>query len=273
MQFLSDVFITCPDCGGRRFKKEVLEVPFQGKNIHEILSMTVDQALSFFRAYHRVVEPLEPLKLVGLGYMRLGQPLNTLSGGEAQRLKLSRHIRSYESGHSLFIFDEPTTGLHFEDIRILLEALHHLTLEGHTVFVIEHNMDVIKTADWVIDLGPEGGEGGGQVVVAGTPEAVAQDPRSHTGGFLRRYLEGKGHLGTRNSERGTRSEEISQFQGFRVAESSLVTPSYAPLPIGSAIEVKGARVHNLKDLHVLDPPTKDGCRYRGFRVRKIQPYL
>ncbi len=230
MQFLSDVFITCPDCGGKRFKQDVLEVRYRGKNIHEILAMTIDQAMDFFGDQASVRSPLQPLVDVGLGYMRLGQPINTLSGGEAQRLKLSQHLRDGSGSHRLFIFDEPTTGLHFEDIRRLLAALQRLVNHGNTVLVIEHNMDVIKTADWIIDLGPEGGEAGGRVVVAGPPEKVARHPESHTGVFLKQYLASPGRLKRpRSSERR------------------------APEPREQRIVVVGAREHNLKDLTLTIP--------------------
>jgi excinuclease ABC subunit A len=181
MQFLSDVFITCPQCQGKRFKKEVLEITYKDKNIHEILSLTVDQALTFFADQPTIQDTLKPLAHVGLGYVQLGQPLNTLSGGEAQRLKLSRHLKTSARGPVVFILDEPTTGLHFADIEKLIFVLQNLVKRDHTVLVIEHNMDVVKNADWVIDLGPEGGDAGGQVVVAGTPEQVAEHPDSHTG--------------------------------------------------------------------------------------------
>ena len=194
MQFLSDVYLPCPDCNGRRFRPEVLEVAFRGKTITDILDLTVDQALAFFGDDKAVVAALRPLSEVGLGYIRLGQPISTLSGGEAQRLKLSRYLRCDDGRRErkLFIFDEPTTGLHFEDISTLLGCLQRLVDAGHTVLVIEHNMDVVKTADWVIDLGPEGGEAGGEVVAAGPPEAVSADERSHTGRFLKAYLNGAG---------------------------------------------------------------------------------
>ena len=177
MQFLSDVYLPCPDCHGRRFRPEVLEVSYRDRNITAILALTVDQALAFFSDTPAVVEALRPLADVGLGYIRLGQPLSTLSGGEAQRLKLSRFLRSDDSRRvrTLFIFDEPTTGLHFEDIRTLLGCLQRLVDAGHSVLVIEHNMDVVKTADWVIDLGPEGGDAGGEIVAAGPPERVSAD--------------------------------------------------------------------------------------------------
>ena len=197
MQFLSDVYVSCPDCSGKRFKKEILEVTFKGCDMHGILSMTVDEACRFFQEEKKVIMALQPLQEVGLGYIRLGQPINTFSGGEAQRLKLSRYLRSGGVEKRLFIFDEPTTGLHFEDINTLLVALQKLVEQGHTVFIIEHNMDVVKTADWVIDLGPEGGAGGGRVVATGPPEKIAITKDSHTGRFLRDYLKKTGRLARR----------------------------------------------------------------------------
>jgi excinuclease ABC subunit A len=233
MQFLSDVFITCPDCQGKRFKKEVLEVTYEGKNIHDILFMTVDQALGFFADQRRIIDALTPLAEVGLGYMQLGQPLNTLSGGEAQRLKLSRHLKTSGRGHVLFILDEPTTGLHFADIEKLISVLRNLVDRGHTVLVIEHNMDVVKNADWVIDLGPEGGERGGHIVVAGTPEVVAVHPTSHTGRYLKKYL-------VAGKERGTRVPFSKT--GQKTSENGR-----------NAIAIRGAREHNLKNLDLSIP--------------------
>jgi excinuclease ABC subunit A len=233
MQFLSDVFITCPDCGGKRFKKEVLDVTYGGKNINDILSMTIDQAIIFFKNEFKVRRSLEPLVDVGLGYIRLGQPINTLSGGEAQRLKLSRYLGSGNGRPRLFIFDEPTTGLHFDDTKKLLAALQKLVSQGNTALVIEHNMDVVKVADWVIDLGPEGGDGGGQVVVAGPPEKVAKHTGSHTGMFMRKYLAGRAHI-----KPGKPSSNISTN-----TDSSR----------SGAIAVKGAKEHNLKDMSLSIP--------------------
>jgi excinuclease ABC subunit A len=234
MQFLSDVFITCPDCGGKRFKQEILDVQYRGKNIHDILSMTIDRAMVFFEDQPALCAALQPLVDVGLGYMRLGQPIHTLSGGEAQRLKLSQHLGNASSEQSLFIFDEPTTGLHFEDIRRLLAAFQKLVDKGNTVLVIEHNMDVIKTADWVIDLGPEGGEAGGYIVVAGPPEKVKVHPGSHTGTFLKDYLAGSNRL----LPLGSAPEPL------------------LPAPEKPSITVKGAREHNLRDL-TLSIPRKE----------------
>jgi excinuclease ABC subunit A len=188
MQFLADVYVTCERCNGRRFRKEVLDVKYKGRSIHEVLAMTVEEALGFFREQSRVAKRLRYLRDTGLGYIRLGQPATTLSGGEAQRLKLASYMASGSKERLLFIFDEPTVGLHFDDIRKLLSCFQALVDEGHTVLVVEHNLDVIKYADYVIDLGPEQGDEGGEVVVAGTPEQVARCPRSHTGRFLREVL-------------------------------------------------------------------------------------
>jgi excinuclease ABC subunit A len=230
MQFLSDVLISCPDCQGRRFKSEVLEITWEGLGIDAILALTVDQALGVFAAHPKITNALQPLVDVGLGYLRLGQPISTFSGGEAQRLKLSRHLGP-GLRERLLIFDEPTTGLHFDDIAILLGVLQRLVDQGGSVLIIEHNLDVIKSADWVIDLGPEGGENGGRVVAAGTPEAVAANPDSHTGRYLR--------------------EALSGTQG-RVAEKPPVPA--APLSgNGHAIQVRGAREHNLKNIDLAIP--------------------
>ena len=178
MQFLSDVYVTCESCGGARFKQEVLEVRFRGKNIQDVLKMTVTEGIRFFAGWEKIVAPLEVLRGVGLGYLRLGQPVNTLSGGEAQRLKLAYHMSGAVVEGTLFLFDEPTTGLHFDDIRVLLSAFDKLLEQGASILVIEHNMDVVKNADWVIDLGPEGGEAGGRVVVTGAPERIVRSRAS-----------------------------------------------------------------------------------------------
>ena len=185
MQFLADVFVPCDQCDGRRFKPQVLEVRYRGRNVHQVLDMTVREALTFFNGSPKVLRRLVVLDEIGLGYLRLGQPATTLSGGEAQRIKIAAHLSAHAGERLLYILDEPTTGLHFDDIAKLLAALRKLVDAGHTLLVIEHNLDVIKTADWVIDLGPEGGEGGGTVVATGTPEQVARTPGSHTGRFLR----------------------------------------------------------------------------------------
>ncbi len=184
MHFLPDVFVTCDTCKGARYNRETLEIKFRGKSIADVLAMTVDEAVPFFSAQMRIHDRLSILQKVGLGYISLGQQATTLSGGEAQRIKLSKELARRGTGRTLYILDEPTTGLHFEDVRKLLEVLHALVDQGNTVVVIEHNLEVIKTADWVIDLGPEGGDGGGRIVAEGTPEAVAATPGSHTGRFL-----------------------------------------------------------------------------------------
>ena len=188
MHFLPDVYVPCEVCKGRRYNRETLEVRYKGKSIADVLDLTVSDALDFFSAQRRIAERLELLNDVGLGYIHLGQAATTLSGGEAQRVKLATELAKRDSGRTLYILDEPTTGLHFEDVRLLLEVLHRLVDKGNSVIVIEHNLDVIKTADWVVDLGPEGGEGGGQIVAAGTPEEVANVPASFTGQYLRRVL-------------------------------------------------------------------------------------
>ncbi len=188
MHFLPDVFVTCDACKGARYNRETLEVKFRGKSVADVLDMTVDEAVPFFSAVNRIHDRLSILRQVGLGYISLGQQSTTLSGGEAQRIKLAKELARRGTGRTLYILDEPTTGLHFEDVRKLLEVLHALVDQGNTVVVIEHNLEVIKTADWVLDLGPEGGEGGGQVVAEGTPEDVAANPASHTGHFLRQML-------------------------------------------------------------------------------------
>jgi len=188
MHFLPDVYVPCEVCKGRRYNRETLEVRYKGKSIADVLDLTVSDALDFFSAQRRIAERLELLNDVGLGYIHLGQAATTLSGGEAQRVKLATELAKRDSGRTLYILDEPTTGLHFEDVRLLLEVLHRLVDKGNSVIVIEHNLDVIKTADWVVDLGPEGGEGGGQIVASGTPEEVANVPTSFTGQYLRRIL-------------------------------------------------------------------------------------
>jgi len=188
MNFLPPVYVTCEACNGRRYNRETLEINYKGKNIADVLDMTVDEAVTFFRAVPQIYDPLLTLAEVGLGYIGLGQSGTTLSGGEAQRVKLAAELSRKATGHTLYILDEPTTGLHFHDIDKLLEVLMKLRASGNTLLVIEHNLDVIKTADWILDLGPEGGEGGGLIVAQGTPETVAQAPGSHTGTYLRQVL-------------------------------------------------------------------------------------
>ena len=188
MHFLPDVYVPCDVCRGKRYNRETLEIRYKGKNIHEVLEMTVEDALEFFKNVPVVAKKLQTLTDVGLSYVRLGQNATTLSGGEAQRVKLAKELSKRDTGRTLYILDEPTTGLHFHDIEHLLEVLHRLRDRGNTIVVIEHNLDVIKTADWVIDLGPEGGDGGGEVIAAGTPEDVAGNPRSFTGDYLKPLL-------------------------------------------------------------------------------------
>jgi len=188
MQFLADLYLECEACGGKRFKQDVLEIRWKGKNVDDILALTVNEAVEFFAGEKRVSNKLKGLKDVGLGYLTLGQPSNTLSGGEAQRVKLAAHLAKRHSGHTLYLFDEPTTGLHFDDIKTLLKAFNALVEAGHSVILIEHNLDVIKAADWVIDIGPEGGRRGGFVVAEGTPEQVTKVKESHTGAFLKEIL-------------------------------------------------------------------------------------
>jgi excinuclease ABC subunit A len=189
MHFLPDIYVPCDVCKGQRYNRESLDIRYKGKNIHEVLAMTVEEAAQFFDAIPVVKHKLDTLLDVGLSYITLGQNATTLSGGEAQRVKLSRELSKRDTGSTLYILDEPTTGLHFTDIRQLLAVLHRLRDHGNTVVVIEHNLDVIKTADWVIDLGPEGGDGGGRILATGTPEEIAHHPESHTGRFLKPVLE------------------------------------------------------------------------------------
>jgi excinuclease ABC subunit A len=188
MQFLADIELICEECKGTRFKSSVLEVKYKDKNVHEVLQLTVREAIAFFSAVPKLVNRLRILEEVGLGYLRLGQSATTLSGGEAQRLKLAAHLTRQDNKAILYIFDEPTTGLHFDDIQKLLTAFRKLIEGGASVLVIEHNLDMIKSADWVIDLGPEGGNKGGRIVATGTPEQVARNAQSHTGKFLARAL-------------------------------------------------------------------------------------
>jgi len=191
MQFLPDVYVPCEVCGGARYNREALEIHYKGRSIADVLDMTIEEASEFFSAVPNVRHKLATLVEVGLGYMRLGQPATTLSGGEAQRVKLATELSRRATGRTVYLLDEPTTGLHFADVEKLLQVLHRLVDAGNTVIVIEHNLDVIKTADWIIDLGPEGGERGGEVVVAGTPEKVAASAASATGEYLSRVLRGE----------------------------------------------------------------------------------
>jgi excinuclease ABC subunit A len=191
MHFLPDVYVTCDVCHGARYNRETLEVKFRDKSIADVLDMTVEDAVEFFKAVPSIREKMAMLAEVGLGYVKVGQQATTLSGGEAQRVKLAKELSRRATGNTLYILDEPTTGLHFEDVRKLLEVLHALVEQGNTVVVIEHNLEVIKTADWIIDLGPEGGDKGGEIVATGTPEQVVKEPRSYTGHYLKPLLEHK----------------------------------------------------------------------------------
>ncbi|MEI6633246.1 MAG: excinuclease ABC subunit UvrA [Chlamydiota bacterium] len=231
MQFLADAFVRCPECGGSRFGPEARGIRLRGKSVVEVLAMTVGEARGFFADTPGIAACLDPLAAVGLGYLALGQPLSTLSGGEAQRLKLARHMAEGAKGDVLFIFDEPTTGLHYDDIRLLVEALQNLVLRGNSLLIVEHNMELVKCADYVIDLGPEGGEGGGQVVARGTPEEVAARTESRTAPFLAACLRG---------EAPACREQPASFHA-------------AAKPAPPAITVTGAREHNLKNIRVAIP--------------------
>jgi len=190
MQFLPDVYVPCDVCKGKRYSKETLQIKYKGKNIADVLELTVEEALSFFRNIPQIKRKLKTLHDVGLGYVRLGQPATTLSGGEAQRVKLSKELSKIGTGKTLYILDEPTTGLHFADIEKLLDVLNRLVDKGNTVLVIEHNPDVIKVADYIIDLGPEGGDEGGELVACGCPEEISRNRRSYTGEILKKALSG-----------------------------------------------------------------------------------
>ena len=189
MNFLPDVYVPCEVCHGHRYNRETLEVLYKGKSIYDVLNMTVEEALAFFDKVPRIRRKLQTLHDVGLDYIRLGQPSTQLSGGEAQRIKLAAELSKKATGRTIYILDEPTTGLHFEDVRKLIGILQRLRDQGNTLVVIEHNLDVIKTADYIIDMGPEGGDGGGTVIAEGTPEEITEVPGSWTGKYLRPYLE------------------------------------------------------------------------------------
>ena len=191
MHFLPDVYVTCDACKGKRYNRETLEILFKGNNIADILDMTVKEGVPFFDSIPSIREKLAMLDRVGLGYVKIGQQANTLSGGEAQRVKLAKELARRATGNTLYILDEPTTGLHFDDVRNLLDVLQSLVDKGNSMLIIEHNLEVIKTADWIIDLGPDGGSGGGRIVATGTPEQVAENPASFTGQYLKPYLFGR----------------------------------------------------------------------------------
>jgi excinuclease ABC subunit A len=278
MQFLSDLYVRCSECEGQRFQPHVLKVKLSGKSIHDLLELTVSEAIQFFAQIgegKNLSKPLKVLDEVGLGYLRLGQPLNTLSGGESQRLKLVRHLaethnaRSPTDGQSqngsLFIFDEPTTGLHFDDVAILLRLFQRLVENGHSILVIEHNLEVIKCADWIIDLGPEAGDDGGEVVAAGTPEEITRVEKSHTGKFLQQVFSkslkplhvipspenGEGpHKTSRELERSFAYAQDDNTELTRAAETA---PRFRATGRNGAISIHGAREHNLKDIDVKIP--------------------
>jgi excinuclease ABC subunit A len=191
MQFLPDVYVPCEICKGKRYNREALEIHYKGRSIADVLEMTIEEALDFFAPVPNVKAKLQTLNDVGLGYVRLGQPATTLSGGEAQRVKLATELSRRATGRTVYVLDEPTTGLHMADVEKLLHVLHRLVDAGNTVVVIEHNLDVVKTADWIVDLGPEGGDRGGYVIAEGTPEEVARTPGSATGEYLARVLRGE----------------------------------------------------------------------------------
>ena len=188
MNFLPDIYVPCDVCKGKRYNRETLEVKYKGKNISDVLDMTVEESLEFFSNLPRIKQKIQTLYDVGLGYIKLGQPSTTLSGGEAQRVKLATELSKKPTGKTLYILDEPTTGLHMEDVKKLIDILQRLAAEGNSIIVIEHNLDLIKTADYIIDLGPEGGENGGEVIATGTPEEICKVPNSFTGQFLKKYL-------------------------------------------------------------------------------------
>ena len=189
MHFLPDVYVTCDVCKGKRYNHDTLEVKYKGKNISDVLDMTVEEGLNFFASLPRLARKLQTLYDVGLGYIKIGQSSTTLSGGEAQRVKLATELAKRSTGRTVYILDEPTTGLHMADVKKLIEVLQRLVDAGNTVIVIEHNLDMIKTADYIIDLGPEGGDGGGEIVATGTPEEVAECEKSYTGQYLKRMFE------------------------------------------------------------------------------------
>lgn len=189
MHFLPDVYVPCEVCGGKRYNRETLDVKYKGKSIYDVLDMTVEEALEFFKNVPKIQNKIQSLYDVGLSYVKLGQPSTELSGGEAQRIKLATELSRKSTGKTIYILDEPTTGLHFADVHKLVEILRRLSDGGNTVVVIEHNLDVIKTADYIIDMGPEGGDGGGTVIAQGTPEEICEVKQSYTGRFLKSYLE------------------------------------------------------------------------------------
>jgi excinuclease ABC subunit A len=209
MNFLPDVYVPCEVCNGARYNRETLEVHYKGKTISEVLDMSIEEAAGFFQPITSIHRYLATLVDVGLGYVRLGQPAPTLSGGEAQRVKLASELQKRSTGRTVYILDEPTTGLHFEDIRKLLDVINGLVDKGNTVIVIEHNLDVVKTSDWIIDMGPEGGAGGGTIVAEGTPEDIVAVPESYTGKFLAEVLAKTRKPSAGTTKRATKRRKVS----------------------------------------------------------------
>ena len=270
MQFLSDLYVRCAECEGRRFQPHVLKVKLRDRSIHDVLQLTVQEAIQFFAEIgesEKLGNPLDVLDEVGLGYLRLGQPLNTLSGGESQRLKLVRHLAD-ESSHAkqngstarghLLIFDEPTTGLHFDDVAMLVKLFQRLVEAGNSIIVIEHNLEVIKCADWVIDLGPEAGDKGGRLVGAGTPEALVRIDASHTGRYLQTLL------GSARASRAIRGASLRTTDALYDDDAPETLLRAAEVPFGearplarsNAIRIHGAREHNLKNISLDIPRDK-----------------
>jgi len=255
MDFLTDVWVTCPVCEGRRFNRETLQVRYRGKSIHDVLEMEVAEALEHFENIPKIRAMLQTLHDVGLDYLKLGQPSPTLSGGEAQRIKLARELIRRSTGRTLYILDEPTTGLHFEDVRKLLEVLHNFVAAGNTVLVIEHHLDVIKTADWIIDLGPEGGEEGGQIVAVGTPEEVARCPHSYTGQALAQLFGARPQLAafTQSRPRRKRDTNGKPSGSDRPSSTPLSEELSPPDKRLTHIDIRGACQHNLKNISTRIP--------------------
>jgi len=247
MNFLPDVYVPCEVCHGARYNRETLEVHFKGKTISEVLDMPIEEGLEFFEAVPPIARHLRTLVDVGLGYVRLGQPATTLSGGEAQRVKLASELQKRSTGRTVYVLDEPTTGLHFEDIRKLLGVLQSLVDKGNSVLVIEHNLDVIKTADWIVDMGPEGGTRGGTVVATGTPEDIAEVAASHTGTFLRDILGGSSaparapRKATAAAARTTSSSTTRRTSSTRTGTSGRATSSAAKAEPGKPAATKARK--------------------------------
>ncbi|MCM1245349.1 MAG: ATP-binding cassette domain-containing protein, partial [Roseburia sp.] len=210
MNFLPDVYVPCEVCDGKRYNRETLDVKYKGKNIFDVLDMTVEEALEFFKNVPSIHRKIQTMYDVGLSYVKLGQPSTTLSGGEAQRIKLATELSRRSTGKTIYILDEPTTGLHFADVHKLIDILHRLTEGGNSVVVIEHNLDVIKTADYIIDIGPEGGENGGTIIATGTPEEVAEQPQSYTGSYIKKLLEESGKQSGRKSGRKSQGKSLGR---------------------------------------------------------------